>query len=257
MSARALLGTASYWRIKHRRTLRGAITAGAVTPVAYLVAFGVLFGKLVEPSGTVETRFGSYLEFLVPGLLVATAMQVATTEGMFPVTNALKWDGTYDGMTAAPLSPVGIFGSHLAFVLLRVLESAVLFLVVAAAFGGVASWWSLMTVPVAVLFGGGLAAQMMAYSMLRGEDCSFNPVNRFVVVPLFLFSGIFFAVERLPPVVRVLADVSPLTHAADLSRAISRGELTAGGLGHASYLAAFAGAGVLLARAAYRRRLFR
>lgn len=256
MSTRALLGTVSFWRIKHRRTIRAVLVTGVVTPVVQLAAFGILFGRLVTGSGSAKVDSGSYLQFLVPGLLVATAMLVATSESLFPVTNALKWDGTYDGMAATPLSPGGIFLSHLVFVLLRVLESAVLFLVVAAAFGGVVSWWALLGLPVAVLCGAAFAAPLMAFVMHRGDESSFNAVNRFLIVPLFLFSGVFFAVDRLPPMVRVLAGVSPLTHAADLSRAVSRGEFTGASLVGVAYLVALMVIGGLLAQRQYRRRLF-
>jgi lipooligosaccharide transport system permease protein len=77
-----------------------------------------------------------------------------------------------------------------------------------------------------------------------------------VVVPVTLFAGVFFPVETLPPVVRVLAYASPLWHGVQLCRGVTLGVPTAWPpLVHLGYLELWAVAGYLLARRGYLRRL--
>ena len=55
------------------------------------------------------------------------------------------------------------------------------------------------------------------------RDEGFNAVFRFGIVPLSLFSGTFFPIERLPPAVRWIAYLTPLWHGVDLMRHLMLG----------------------------------
>lgn len=256
MSAPTALRATAYWGRKHRRSWRSSFVNGVANPLLYLVSMGVLLGRLIDGGPPrPELAGGSYLEFVVPGLLAATAMQVAASDALFPVISALQWDGTYDTMSATPLTPGQVFAGHLGYVLARVLQSVVLFVVVAGVGGAIPLRYLAAELPAALLVGAAFAPPLMAYAMYRGDNKSFNPINRFVLVPLFLASGVFFGLDRYPPVLRALAWLSPLTHGAALCRQLSRGEAGPGLAGHVAYLLAFAVTGALLARLAYRRRL--
>lgn len=257
MSAAPVLRASTYWGRKHRRSWRSSFVNGIANPLLYLLSMGVLLGRLVDSSGTARPELGggSYLQFVVPGLLASTAMQVAANESLFPVITALQWDGVYDTMSATPLTPAEVFAGHFGYALARVLQSAVLFLAVAGLAGAVPLQRLALELPAAVLVGAAFAAPLMAFAMYRGDNKSFNPISRFVLVPLFLASGIFFSVDRYPLPLRVLVWLSPLTHGAQMCRQLSRGTIDAALAGHAAYLCALAAAGVLLARHAYRRRL--
>ena len=50
---------------------------------------------------------------------------------------------------------------------------------------------------------------------------------RFVVIPMTLFSGTFFPIDRLPVWIQPLAWVSPLWHGTELARAAALGPLGA------------------------------
>jgi ABC-type Na+ transport system ATPase subunit NatA len=81
-------------------------------------------------------------------------------------------------------------------------------------------------------------------------------VFRFLILPLFLFSGTFFPIERLPGWLQPVAWATPLWHGVTLCRDLATGGADLlSSLGHAGYLAAFAAAGALLTARALRRRL--
>ncbi|TVP73407.1 MAG: hypothetical protein EA340_02325 [Nitriliruptor sp.] len=81
-------------------------------------------------------------------------------------------------------------------------------------------------------------------------------LNRFVIVPLFLFSGTFFPVEQLPPVAGTIARVLPLWHGVELTRALALG--TAPALAwpvHLGVVVALLVAGILAGSVTFDRRL--
>ncbi len=84
-----------------------------------------------------------------------------------------------------------------------------------------------------------------------------NTVFRFVVMPMYLFSGTFFSVEQLPAALQSLMYALPLWHGADLCRSLALGTATPGmTLLHVAYLGALAVAGVLIGRATFRKVLY-
>jgi lipooligosaccharide transport system permease protein len=228
-----------------------------LSPALYLAAMGYGLGSLVDRGSGSATLAGlDYLGFLAPGLLAATAMQAAVMECTWPVLGALRWERSYHAMTATPLRPVDLLVGHLLFVALRLTVAVAAFLLVAAAFGALRSPWVLAAWPAAVLCGLAHATAVEAFSVTRENDHGFAALNRFVVVPLFLFSGTFFPVGQLPRPLELAAYVTPLWHGVDLCRDLALGVADAGrAAGHAAYLLLWVAAGAVFAVRNYRRRL--
>jgi lipooligosaccharide transport system permease protein len=246
-----------FWLVNYRRTWRGSIYSSVANPILYLGAMGLGLGTLVDQHGTGRIGGVSYLTFLAPGLLAATAMQTAMGESTFPVMASVKWLKTYQAAAATPLRPEDLFRGHLVFTLMRALMNATIFLAVMAAFGAVRSAWVIVTPLVCMLTALAFATPIEAWAVTREKDTSFAPLNRFLLIPMFLFSGTFFPVTQLPGWIQPVAYATPLWHGVALCRAISLGTATVGGsLVHVAYLAALAVAGVLAGQRTYRRRLY-
>jgi lipooligosaccharide transport system permease protein len=243
--------------IQYRRAWRGSVATSIISPVLYLSALGVGLGTFVNRSGSTPGG-SSYLSFVAPGLLAATAMQVATGESTWPVHAAIKWRGTYFAMLATPLRVRDILFGQQLFVASRVLVSAGAYLVVIAIFGGVDSAYGVLAFPAALLVGMAFAAPCLAFAATVERDSAFAALFRFGIVPMFLFSGTFYPVNRLPEVLEWVAYATPLWHGVELCRDLTTGRLAAGAdLGHAGYLAALAVTGLLLALRTHERRLVR
>ncbi len=139
---------------------------------------------------------------------------------------------------------------------MRLLMNCGMFLAVMAVFGAARSPAVILAVPAAVLTGLAFAAPIEAWAITQNKDSGFSVVFRFVLVPLFLFSGTFFPVTQLPAWIRPVAYITPLWHGVALCRSISLGTLTAGdAFLHAGYLLAITVAGLLAGQRTYRRRL--
>lgn len=244
-----------YWALQYRRTWRGTAVTSVVTPVLFLAAMGVGLGSLVHPAQLGDV---TYLEFVAPGLLAATAMQIGAGEATWPVLAGIKWQRQYHAMLATPLTVTGIAGGHLLWMATRVLTTSAVYLAVIAAFGAVTSPWAIAALPVALLTGMAFAAPITAFAATRTNDSAFAALNRFGIVPMFLFSGTFFPVSQLPEVLRPVAYATPLWNGVEVCRGLMLGTASLPGtVVHVAYLTAWVVAGYLLAVAAFRRRLSR
>ncbi|GAB3152704.1 ABC transporter permease [Micromonospora sonneratiae] len=241
-----------YYLVNYRRTWRGSVFSAFALPLLTMLGFGLGVGAYID-GGVAGV---SYLDYIVPGLIASTALQVAIGESTWPVLANFEWIKVYFAQAAAPLRVADILNGHLAFVLFRVLASSVIFLCVAAAFGALRSPWALAVVPLVLLLGLAVAAPVFAYSSAISSDSYLALLFRIAVIPMTLFAGVFFPVESLPVVLRWLAYVSPLWHGVDLCRAASLGVAPQWSVvGHLLYLAAWAVAGWLLAWRRFHRRL--
>lgn len=243
------------WLMQYRRTWRGTIAATIVNPVLYLAALGVGLGAIVDRS---EGWLGasSYLEFVAPGLLAAAAMQLAANESTWAVLGAIKWTHEYHSMLATPIRVADVLAGHQLWIATRILVSSAVYLAVIGAFGGVASPLAVLALPAALLVGIAFAAPVAGVVAWLDSDEVFSPLSRFVITPMFLFAGTFFPVSELPVAFRSVAYATPLWHGTELCRGLTLGTIgLPAGLGHVAYLLAFTAGGLLLAHAAYRRRL--
>ncbi len=240
----------------YRRAWRASASVAFISPALFLGAMGLGLGSLVDDASRADLGGLSYMEFLAPGLLAATAMQIAGSEGTFPVMHGTTWGRTYHAMLATPVSAADVALGHLLWVAVRVAITAVAMVIVVSAFGAADSVLTPLAVPVAVLVGASFAGPASAYAVgLRGA-AGLAALNRFVVMPLFLFSGTFFPVEQLPGWMHPIAWVIPLWHGVELCRDLMAGGVELGSATvHVCYLAAWAAAGTWVAAHRFTKRL--
>ncbi len=252
----------------YRRVWRGSIFSSFLSPVLYLAAMGVGLGSLVDAGGGAGAGAGSasgaalagvsYLAFVAPGLLAATAMQTAAGESTFPIMAGLVWVKSFHGMTATPIQPADVVIGKLTYIGLRLLLVVGVFFVVTILFGAVAGPGAVLAVPAALLTGLAFAAPIAAYSATQRDANGFNALFRFGVIPLFLFSGTFFPIEQLPDILQAVARVTPLWHGVDLCRSLALGTAEpVQTVIHLAYLGTMTAAGVAAAFVTFRRRLVR
>jgi len=225
--------------IAYRRVWKGSAFSSFATPALFLVAMGLGLGSLVD-RGTGPPGFEglSYLAFLAPGLLVASAMQSGAAEGSFPVITGMKWIRTYHSVVASPAGTRGLIGGHFIWTGIRVLMVSVIFGGVAAALGAISPISVLALAPIGILIGLATVAPMTAFTANRENTEALTAVFRFGITPMYLFSGTFFPIAQLPDWLRSVATVTPLWHAVELARRVA--------LGHHSALPAWQHVGYLV-----------
>jgi lipooligosaccharide transport system permease protein len=242
--------------VVYRRLWRSSLASSFLAPILFLAAIGGTLGKAIDRHAVGQFGGVGYLAWLAPGLLAANAMQVAIQECFHPVLGGFKWTRHFIAASATPLRPVDIVEGWLAWVVLRAMLVSAVYVAVAGAFGALRSGWVVLAVPVAALTGLAFAAPATAWSATRERDESFSALQRFAVLPLFLFSGAFFPIGQLPAAVRPVAYVLPLWHGVVLCRALALGRAGLwASVGHIAVLGAYALVGAVAAVWAFQRRL--
>ena len=244
---------------QYRRVWRATVASSVFTPVVYLLALGIGMGSFIGDITVGGTTY-DYVAYVAPGLLAATAMQVAAFEASWPVLSAIKWTRQYHAMLATPLRVRDVLAGHQAWLAFRVLTTSAIYLLVVALppFDGVLSWWGILAVPVSVLVGLAFSAPIAAWGARTQLDTSFVAIFRFVVLPMFLFSGTFFPITRLPVALQVVAYATPLWHGVNLCRQLTLGSIhPASALGSLVFLLVWVAVALVLAQVSYRRRLVR
>jgi lipooligosaccharide transport system permease protein len=244
-----------YWLAVYRRVWLGSAISSFLAPLLYLGAMGFGLGALVNRSGGGVDGV-PYVQFVAPGLLAATAMQTGVGESSYQVMGAVKWQRQYHAMLAAPLGPVDLVLGHAAYILVRIALSCVAFTLVATLLGAIPSPLAVVGLLVAILCGAAYTPVVMAFSARQENDGNFNLLFRFGIIPMFLFAGTFFPVDRLPGWIQPLAWLTPLWHATTSVRQLTLGipDWPAIAL-HCAYLLAWVVAGIVLAFRSYRVRL--
>lgn len=217
--------------------------SGVVEPVFYLFAFQIGFGALV---GEVEGPGGqqmSYVAFVAPALLVASAMNGAVLDATFNVFFKLKFARTYDAMLSTPVGPMDVALGEIGWAVFRGGCYAVAFLGVMTVAGLVSSPWALLLVAVAVLVAFAFAAIGMACVTFLRTVSHFDYIQ-LAIMPLFLFSATFYPLSVYPEPLQWLVQASPLYHGVELARGLSVGVLEQTMIGHVLYLVALAGLGL-------------
>jgi lipooligosaccharide transport system permease protein len=248
---------ADYWATVYRRTWKGSVISSFVTPLLYIVAMGVFLGGFIQDDPAKLEGATSYLAFVAPGMLAAQAMTVVFGEVTYPVMSMIKWQRTFYGMIASPLNIADVVLAHLGFVLFRVGTVCAVFTLVMAPFGVFESWWGvLLSFPVQLLIGLAFAAPLYAITAAMRSESGFSLIFRLGMIPLFLFSGAFFPISNLGPVMEWLARLTPLWHGVDLTRMLVLGTVDWSTAAiHVVYLVACAVVGYLLAVRTLEKRL--
>jgi lipooligosaccharide transport system permease protein len=232
----------------------------AIGPGFYLSAIGLGLGSLVDRH-VGELGVSSYVQFLAPGLLAATAMQTAASDNSYPVFGSIHWSYTYHLMLTTPLRVWHLAVGELLWTLLRQVTVLLPLFIFMMAVGTVRGFLGMLAFPAAVLtglaFGPAVAALSASFRNYPGVP-GLHALMGLFITPLFLLGGTFFPITLLPEPLQVAAWATPLFHGVALTRGLTEGNLQSGPAAlHVGVLVCFVLAGVWAARVVFERRLAR
>jgi len=239
----------------YRHTWRGSLFGSFLTPLLYLTAMGIGLSQLMANGGSTLLGGVEYLDFLGPGILASSCMQTASFESTYPIMGKISWRRNYEAILATPMEVHHLLIGELAWIGFRLTTMATVFMIVLTLFGIPRSPVALLAIPAAVITGLAFSAPIIAFSATRHNDSGFAALFRFVVNPLFLFSGTFFPVSQLPDAVEWVAAATPLYHGVALVRGAVLDSMPATWPLHVLYLVIFLGVTAAIANRLLRRRL--
>jgi len=197
---------------------KGALLPTFLDPMFYLLAMGFGLGTYLASIQGIP-----YKEYIAPGLIASAAMWAASFETTYNIYIKMNESRLYDAMVATPVEVPDIVAGEVAWAATRSLVYGTAFLVVITVFGLVGSWWAL-TIPFFVLIGGACFATIgMLFTAVIPKIDLYSYFFTLFVTPMFLFSGIFFPLDRLPNAIEWLAWFTPLYHLVNVVRELSTG----------------------------------
>ncbi len=192
-----------------------------VEPVLYLAALGLGLGAFVK-----EINGVPYIKFIAPGIIASSSMFAAIYECTYGTYVRMTYQKTFDAILATPVNVDDLIAGELMWGATKSALYGTIIMIVIAVFGLVDSSFLIAAIPL--LFVSGLIfaeISIIFVAVVPGID-SFNYFYTLLMTPMFLFSGIFFPLDNLPPVVMKIAFFTPLYHLVNICRSFAAGSIS-------------------------------
>lgn len=193
-------------------------------PVMYILAFGIGLGAYVQKISS-GGRAYDYLTFLAPGMIAVGVMFHSTFDTMYGAFVRLRYQKTFDAIIATPLSAEDILAGEILSGATKGLFAGAAILLVVTLFGLAAYPSSLLILPLSALAGLMFASFGLYFAALAPYIDNLNLPIFLFINPMFLFSGTFFPLDGMPGWVKLTAELLPLTHLVNITRAATFGLL--------------------------------
>jgi ABC-2 type transport system permease protein len=196
-------------------------------PVIWLILFGALFKNVaLIPgfTGAAGAGTGSYLDFLMPGVLVMTALFSSGWVGMGIIEDLDR--GIMDRFLVAPVHRGALIAGHQAYAAVNLLIQALIIgllgFMMGARFGGGTLGFAVVVIS-ALLLGASFGAISDATALVLRQRESVIGVNTAFTLPLTFLSSAFMPLNLVPDWVATIAGFNPVNWAVEAGRAAFAG----------------------------------
>jgi lipooligosaccharide transport system permease protein len=204
-----------------RKTLVTTLTPRFLEAIAYLAIMGLGLGAYLTRVEGVP-----YVDFIAPGVAAATVMFGAVIETTYNSFVRIHVRRIVEAVVTTPLSLADVVVGEYLWAATRAVVYGVVFLIVMATFGLVASPLAVLAPLVFAVGALTFAVLGMAYTALVTNIEHYNIFFTGILTPMFLFGGVFFPFTELPTWAQVVGWCLPLSHLVEATR-----DLTLGGAG--------------------------
>lgn len=204
------------WRdfIVLRRRLVKFILSRMVAPILYLVAFGWGLGRSIDASG-------SYMDFLVPGLLALNSMNISFN-GVVPVHAERVYHKSLEEYILSPINSGAFVTGKIFGGAIRGLISCAVLFVLAKLFGANITLTPLVI--FVILINSLLFASLGFFAAMKIDTYEeMGQVNTYILLPMSFLCGTFFSTSALPMGVSTVISALPLTQTSVVLRAVMTG----------------------------------
>lgn len=204
----------------YTKLYKSSIALNFVEPVLYLAALGLGLGGFIK-----EINGVPYVKFIAPGIIASSSMFAAIYECTYGTYIRMTHQKTFDAILATPVNIDDLVAGELMWGATKSLIYGTIIIIVISLFGLVDSPLIILAVPLLFLSGLIFAEISVIFTAIIPGIDSYNYFYTLFMTPMFLFSGIFFPLDNLPPVVSKIAFFTPLYHLVNICRLLSAGLL--------------------------------
>ena len=248
--------TSQTWWLTHRQLMAllrqpAVLVITLVQPVVWLFLFGNLFRHIIELHG-----FGtaSYLDYLVPGVVVMNAVSSSMWSGMGVIDEIDR--GTLNRFLTTPVSRGAIMNANVIVQAVSVAFQSIIIVLLGWVAGahfpnGIAGPVALVI--ASILLGTTFSALSNVMGMTLRQRESIIGLSIFLLLPLTFLSTAFMARSLMPGWMQAIASVNPVNWALESARgALAAGVDWGTMLVHGTWLLVLAAALVWLATRTFR-----
>lgn len=202
--------------VVYKKDLIANISPTVADPAFIMVSLGLGLGSFLT---NVEGM--TYMQFLAPGLTVATALFTSFFESSYGFYVRMTFENVFKAMLTTPMGPGEIVLGEMIWVGLKGGIMAMCVAIVLSLFGMMANP---LLIPLIAVVGFLVAVPcgamgLIATAMVKNIN-QFQTVYSFIIAPLYFLSGIFFPISEMATSVRAVAEVFPLIHGVRLAQSI-------------------------------------
>lgn len=195
-----------------------SVALNFVEPVLYLVALGLGLGGYIT-----EVQGRPYINFIAPGIIASSSMFATVYECTYATYVRIFYQKTFDAILSTPVNIDDLIAGEMMWGASKSVLYGMIIIGTISAFRLVDS--PLIVIVIPILFLSGLIfaeISLVCVALVPGVD-SLNYFYTLFMSPMFLFSGIFFPLDTLPPFVAKIAWFTPLYHLTNVCRSLAAG----------------------------------
>ncbi|MDI9644927.1 MAG: ABC transporter permease [Candidatus Verstraetearchaeota archaeon] len=201
-------------RIRHDRT---ELYTRAIQPALWIVIFGPVMGALKAiPTGGIP-----YTDYMTPGIIVQSMTFVSIFYGLTMVWE--RESGILKKLLVTPMSRYAIVVGRSMSSGLRSIFQLFIIVPIALVMGVriIANpFWLLCAVALIFIASGGFAATSVLIASFMKSRERFMGIGQVITMPLFFASNALYPVDIMPPVLRELSAVNPMSYVVDAVRGL-------------------------------------
>lgn len=203
------------WMV-YKKDLISNISPTVADPALIMVSLGLGLGAYVT-----DVQGMSYMQYLAPGLTVATALFTSFFESSYGFFVRMSYENVFQAMLTTPIGVKEVVIGEMFWVGLKGAAMSLGVAIVLALFGMMVNPWLIPGLAI-VGFLVGLpcgAMGLLATALVRNIN-QFQTVYSFLISPLYFLSGIFFPIAEMARPVRIVAEFFPLIHGVRLAQSL-------------------------------------
>jgi ABC-2 type transport system permease protein len=193
--------------------------SGLISPLIYILAFGLGLGSSIRPGTAIGTEYNSYLEFILPGMVALSSMAISFAGTTFSICGERLYSKTFEEVLLLPVQPLALHLGKMLAGIVRGLMTSGSVMLVAIVFtvgtSGISRIWSFLNplflavliLNCAVFAGLGVIVGLNVKSLE-----SVGLLNNFLIVPMSFLGATFFDPSNLPVALKAIVYCLPLTY---------------------------------------------